>query len=313
MLEEEKVKRECELTSVLSAQPSGLRSQVYNVPSSSSLLVIGQDSLIGSAIARESESLGVPFFGTSRRAGARWHVDLAASPESWKLPDISSAAILCAATTSLKICEADPQGTHKINTKATIILADRLAAQGSGITFLSTSRVFPPWIENPSESTPPEPVTEYGRQKLAVEEYLLRNHPTAKIIRLSKVISPSLPLLGVWSRSLDHRETVDAFFDLFLSPIALGSTAQAILQIALGPRPGIFHISASDAISYFDVARFLASLVDADPSLVQPSPSPQPNTPGSSILSCARTMETSSFRPSTSLENLRSAFTGLIP
>jgi len=308
MLEEEKVKRECESTSVLSAQPSGLRSQVYDVPSSSSLLVIGQDSLIGSAIAREAESFGVPFFGTSRRAGARWHVDLAAPPGSWKLPGISSTAILCAATTSLKICETDPQETHKINTKATIILADRLAAQGNGITFLSTSRVFPPWIENPSESTTPEPVTEYGRQKLVVEEYLLRNHPTAKIIRLSKVISPSLPLLGVWSRSLDRKDAVNAFLDLFLSPIALGSAAQAILQIALAPTPGIFHLSASDAISYFEMAQFMVQHQGCDSILVHPAAAPQPNIPGSTILACPRTMKNAPFRPITAMENLHTAF-----
>jgi dTDP-4-dehydrorhamnose reductase len=107
--------------------------------------------------------------------------------------------------------------------------------------------------------------------------------------------------------------SVQAYSDLFLSAVSLRAAAAAILRIALGSVPGIFHISASDALSYFDVARFLASLEDAAPSLVQPSPSPQPNTPGSTILSCARTMETTSFRPSTSLENLRSAFTGLIP
>ena len=308
MLEEEKVKRECESTSVLSAQPSGLRSQVYDVPSSSSLLVIGQDSLIGSAIAREAESFGVPFFGTSRRAGARWHVDLAAPPGSWKLPGISSTAILCAAATSLAKCEADPQETHKINTEATLILADRLAAQGNSITFLSTSRVFPSWIENPPESTIPAPNTEYGRQKLAVEEYLLRNHPTAKIIRLSKVISPSLPLMELWSRSLDRRESLNAFQDFFLSPIALNSAAQAILQIALGLTPGIFHLSASDSISYFEMAQFMAQLQDCEASLVHPASAPQPNTPASTILACPRTMKSTPFRPITAMENLNAAF-----
>jgi dTDP-4-dehydrorhamnose reductase len=304
MLEEEKVNGESEKGSGLKSEVSGFSSPHLH----SSLLVVGQDSLIGSAVAREAESRGVPFLGTSRRAGARWHLDLAAPPKSWKLPEISSAAVFCAATTSLEKCEADPQETHKINTEATLILADRLAAQGNGITFLSTSRVFPPWIENPSEYTTPEPVTQYGRQKFAVEEYLLRNHPTAKIIRLSKVISPSLPLLGLWSRSLDRRETVNAFPDLFLSPIALSSTAQAILQIALGPTPGIFHLSASDAMSYFEMAQFMAQRQGCDSTLVHPSSAPQPNTAESTILACPRTMKTTPFRPITAMENLNAAF-----
>jgi dTDP-4-dehydrorhamnose reductase len=312
MLEEEKVHGERASTSVLSAQFSDFRPQVSGFFSSPSLLIVGGESMIGGALAREAKHLNTPFQVTSRRRDARWPLDLSKHPESWQLPD-TSAAILCAATTSLAKCEAAPQETRKINTEATITLAENLAEQGKSIIFLSTSRVFPPWLENPCESTAPEPVTEYGRQKLAVEEYLLRNHPAAKIIRLSKVISPSLPLLEFWSRSLDRREPVKAFQDFFLSPIALKSSAKAILQISLGPTPGIFHLSASDAISYFEVAQFIARRQDCETSVVQPASSPQSNTPGSTILACPRTIKTTPFRPITAMENLHAAFARSTP
>jgi dTDP-4-dehydrorhamnose reductase len=322
MLDEEKVKVESEKgsglkseisvfessASALRSQPSGFSSPPFTPHFHSSLLLVGLDSMIGSALAREAQSLGIPFSGTSRRAGAQWPLDLAAPPESWTLPENISTAILCAAETNIGACEANPAATRDINTRAVIALADRLAAQGNSITFLSTSRVFPPWIENPPESTIPAPNTEYGRQKLAVEEYLLRNHPTAKIIRLSKVISPSLPLMELWSRSLDRRESLNAFQDFFLSPIALNSAAQAILQIALGLTPGIFHLSASDAISYFEMAQFMAQRQDCDSSVVHPASAPQPNTPASTILACPRTMKSTPFRPITAMENLNAAF-----
>jgi dTDP-4-dehydrorhamnose reductase len=101
---------------------------------------------------------------------------------------------------------------------------------------------------------------------------------------------------------------VNAFSDLFLSPIALNSTAQAILQIALGPTPGIFHLSASDAISFFELAQFMAQRLGCDSTLVHPSSSPQPNTAGSAILACPRTTKTTPFRPITAMENLNAAF-----
>lgn len=303
MLEEEKVKGESERGSVPSPQHSGL----------SSLLLLGFESMIGSALAREAESRSIPSQGTSRRPGARWHLDLDAPPESWQLPEAASTAILCAAETNLDKCERNPSATRKINTTSAISLADRLAALGTHIVFLSTSRVFAPCVEFPDESTAPQPSTEYGRQKLAVEEHLLRHHPSAKIIRLAKIVSPALPLLSSWRQALATGASVQAYSDLFLSAVSLRTAADAILRIALGSVPGIFHISASDALSYLDVARFLASLEGVDPFLVQPLQSPQPNTPGSTILACPRTMEAASFRPSSSLENLRSAFTGLLP
>ena len=148
-------------TSALSSQPSGFSSHPH-----SSLLLVGLDSMIGSALAREAQSLGIPFSGPSRRAGAQWPLDLAAPPESWTLPENISTAILCAAETNIGSCEANPAATRDINTRAVIALADRLADQGATLAFISSSRVFPPWMENPAESTIPAPNTEYGRQKL---------------------------------------------------------------------------------------------------------------------------------------------------
>lgn len=299
------------LISGLKSEVSVFRTTALGFSSLTSLLVVGQESMIGSALARTAESSGIPFIGTSRRPGARWPLDLAATPESWQLPKNASTAILCAAETSVDKCAKNPATTRKINTTSVIELADRLAALGTHIVFLSSRQVFSPCIEFPDESTVPQPVSEYGRQKLDVEEHLLRRHPSAKVIRFAKIVSPALPLLSAWRQAMANGASVQAYADLFLSAVSLCAAADAIMRIALGSVPGIFHVSASDAISYFDLARFLASLEGVDPSLVQPLPSPQPNTHGSAILSCPRTMETTTFRSSTSLENIRSAFNGI--
>jgi len=275
--------------------------------------VIGQDSLIGRELTSVSKLNGQNVLGTSRRPGSKWIIDFCQPSANWNIPQDLDLAIICASRTKIAECESFPSQTGLVNVSSTLKLIDLLGERGVRIVFLSSSLVFSPQVDRPSESTAPEPVTEYGRQKLAVEEHLLRHHPSAKVIRLAKIVSPALPLFSSWRQALIDGTSVQAYSDLFLSAVSLRAAADAILRIALGSVPGIFHISSSDALSYFDAARFLASLEDADPSLVQPSPSPQPNTPGSTILSCARTMETTSFRPSTSLENLRSAFTRLIP
>jgi dTDP-4-dehydrorhamnose reductase len=322
MLEEEKVKVESEKgsglkseisvfessASALRSQPSGFSSPPLTPHFHSSLLLVGLDSMIGSALAREAQSLGIPFSGTSRRAGAQWPLDLAAPPESWTLPENISTAILCAAETNIGSCEANPAATRDINTRAVIALADRLADQGATLAFISSSRVFPPWMENPAESTIPAPNTEYGRQKLEVENHLRIKHPSAKIIRPSKVISPALPLFQIWLDSLAKNQPIRPFQDLFLSPIALELTARAILKIAFCSSPGVFHLAASDSISYFEAAMTIARRHGLDPALVTPILAPQPNRPGSAILSCQRTIKNTDFLPSSAMENLHAAF-----
>lgn len=272
------------------------------------IFIVGGDSMLGSALAGAASARGFPFKCSSRRPGADWPIDLASDPSDWKIPRNSSHAVICAATTGLQECENDPQGTAAINVKATISLVGVLAERGLQIVFLSSSRVFPPHFEYPTEATPPEPVTEYGRQKLAVEKHLLSHLPSAKIIRLAKVVSPSLPLLGSWRRALAAGTSIQAFTDLFLSPVSLPGAANAILEIAVGfPSPGIFHISATDAISYRDLARFLAVRLNANPDLVVGTSSPAPNTPGSSILSSRQTSESTGLRFRTAAQNLDTA------
>jgi len=284
------------------------------ISDSDPLLIVGMDGLVGSSLALEATRLGIPWNGTSRRHGAPCQLDLAEPHAKWQIPTSSkSVAILCAAVTGMEACESDPQGTALINTTATIALADKLADQGASLVFISTSRVFPPWFENPSEITPPAPNTEYGRQKLAVENHLLAKYPTAKIIRPAKIISPHLPLFKNWLHLLTANQPIHPFQDLFLSPVAPNFVTRTILDIALGTASGIFHISASDAISYHQAGLHFASRRGLDCNLVDMSNAPHPNTPGSAILSCTRTIEFTGFRPLSASENLDAALLQEIP
>jgi len=278
------------------------------ISDSTPLLIVGMDGLVGSSLGLEATRLGIPWNGTSRRHGAPCHLDLAEPHAKWQIPtSFKSIAILCAAVTGMEACESDPQGAALINTTATIALADKLADEGAALVFISSSRVFPSWLDSPSETTPPAPSTEYGRQKLAVENHLLRRHPTAKIIRLTKIISSDLPLFKNWIDFLNANQPIHPFQDLFLSPIALNSTSRAILDIARGNASGIFHISASDAISYHQAAMHIAHRRGLDSAFVETANAPQPNTRSSAILSCNRTIEVTGFRPLSAIENLDEA------
>lgn len=272
------------------------------------LLVVGGDSHIGRTISESCRLQGIPCEVTSRRPGSQHHVDLSQDSITWTLPKGFSHAVICAGITGLDACESDPSGSRLVNVDATIVLADTLARQGAKMVFLSSSRVYPPWIENPSEITSPQPNTEYGRQKLTVEELLLREHLSAKIIRPAKIISPDLPLFSGWIQSLSAGKAISAYSDLFLSPVAVGVAANAIIDISNCGHSGIFHLSAANAISYLEVARWLAERHSFNPALVRPEQAPCPNTPDSATLTCERATEMTGFRPLNAIRNLEIAF-----
>ncbi|MEI8284801.1 MAG: sugar nucleotide-binding protein [bacterium] len=272
------------------------------------ILIVGGTSTIGQAIIHQAERMALTCAFTCRKPGASHFLDLKFPSHSWEFPEKVETAILCAAVNGLGACETNPLETRAVNVTAMMSLANRLAAQGAKITFLSSNQVFGPNASVPAEDSEPSPATEYGRQKLAVERHLLAKIPGAQIIRLTKVISPALQLFAKWAASLAAGQTISAYSDLFFSPIALDSTVAMILKIASSPHSGIFHLSSADAISYLDAARWLAVRVGTEPSLVQSVPAPSPNTPDSCRLNCKRTVELVGYCISSPMDHLPALF-----
>jgi len=272
------------------------------------ILVIGGSGMIGREIVSAAAHMGLPCEFTLRKPEARHFLDLSLPPKSWSIPKNVESAIICASVSGLNACESDPEGTRAINVSATLILADRLAEQGSLITFLSSSQVFGPEVSVPSESDSPGPVTEYGRQKLVIERHLMEKIPGSQIIRLTKVVSAKLPLFSTWMDFLARGLPVTAFSDLHLSPLSVPAAASGVLAVTRSGCGGVFHLSASDSTSYLEAANLLASRNHFDPSLVISSPSPRPNTPDSCRLCCERSRKLTGFQPRSALENLTEAF-----
>jgi len=251
------------------------------------LLIIGQDSLIGSALANESTARGIHHACTSRRKGAVHRLDLSDPPELWQIPDATTSAILCASIPGITRCESDPEGTSRINVHAAITLARVLASRDIHFTFLSSNQVFAPEIEAPTEDHPVKPLTEYGRQKVAVEEYLEAHPARSTRVRLTKVVSPSLPLFAKWTAKLSHREKIQAFCNVSFSPLAASYVAAFLIDVTTSHEAKTIHLSAKDAISYHNAALWLAKQYGADPSLVESIDAPSPVSPASSRLSAA--------------------------
>jgi dTDP-4-dehydrorhamnose reductase len=272
------------------------------------ILVVGGTSLIGEALIHRVRDQGQEISYTSKRSGTINHLDLSEKPEKWKIPPNVHTAILCAAVTGIANCENSPEATRAINVHATQELARLLADLGARVIFLSSNLVFPPDASAPSESCTPAPATEYGRQKLAVEEFLISKIPNSQIIRPTKVVSPSLPLFLKWKHAILDQQPFEAFTDLYLSPISLKAVAEWVLKIALGKDHGIFHLSASDSISYAEAGKWLLKRLGADASLLIPTCAPNPNTPDSCRLNCSRTSDLTGFQPIGSFQNLEESW-----
>ena len=238
-------------------------------------LIVGGDSEIGAAAYRAITAQGKAAAATTRRrdrvAPERPFLDLAASLDHWAPPPGTQAACFCAAIARLADCANDPQGSAHINVVQTLALAEKLLARGIAVLFLSTNQVFDGRTPHERADAPHSPVSEYGRQKARAEAALLGqmdNGASVAILRLAKVVSDTMPLIGGWIKDLTAAKPIRVFNDLALAPTPTDLVCTAITALLQDRARGIFQLTGPRDVSYADIGGFLAAYLDADQKLV---------------------------------------------
>jgi dTDP-4-dehydrorhamnose reductase len=237
-----------------------------------SVLLVGRDSLIGTALEQRLRDRGCTIFGTSRRdvhpgGGQTYKLDLAAPPSEWVLPDRVDYAVICAGMTNQRLCVENPALARLVNVDHTIAFCRRFLAQGARILFPSTNLVFACDRALQPADSPYAPLTAYAAQKMEVEQFLVGYSDKVSICRLGKVISCTMPLIAGWIGDLRLGKEVQALHDLRMSPVSLAYTVTFLDKILQSSQGGIFQIGGEKEISYCDLARRLAEHFGGDESL----------------------------------------------
>jgi dTDP-4-dehydrorhamnose reductase len=220
-------------------------------------LVVGGDSLVGSAIHAYCRKSGIAVEISSRRPRANGlFLDLR-DPDFAPLARASYGfAFLCAAVTDMRACQEDPALTRQVNVANTIELMRRLADRGTHLVFLSSSQVFDGETANPAEDAATCPKNEYGAQKLAVEQAIERHELPAAILRPTKILaSHPVGVFKAWFEALAKGEAIQAATNMALSPVMVDDVARAAGLLAGGRHRGIWHLGANDEMTYFEAAR----------------------------------------------------------
>ena len=262
-------------------------------------LIVGGDSAIGRALAAELRSRGLDVAMTSRRPDRdrdAVFLDLETLEGLDDLPGVSHVALL-AAETRFSVCAAEPERTQRINVEAPVAIAARAReVWDARVLFFSSIAVHDGSIDRVSEDARPAPNSLYGEQKLAVEDALFAAHDNIAALRPAKVVDGAFPLFANWADALARGEVVEPFSDMLVSPVWIGDVARIAAKLMCDTgEAGVFQISASDQMSYADIATYIADRTGCDPALVQSSRAVDrldPATlwlPKSARLDCART------------------------
>lgn len=249
-------------------------------------LIIGGDGLIGGHLYQALAGNGLAVFRTSRRGGGGGTTvffDLqtpgldAGSNSSLRelVKETQPTVFFAAGVTGLKECASVPDVTRSLNVTNTALIVEELIHAGCFVVYLSSNAVFSGVRPYPRESERPDPVSEYGRQKAAVETRFrdmaggaVENGRIA-IARLTKVLPDAKGLVQGWVASLRGGSRIQALTDQVLSPVSLPFVTQCLMKVASLRLGGIYHFSGDKDLSYREFAVMLARAIGVGSELVE--------------------------------------------
>lgn len=195
-------------------------------------------------------------------------------PDAFLRPARAYVAI-CGGIANVAACSRDPAGSRQVNVTNTMRLIDDLAVHGYRPIYFSTSAVFDGTRSRYDESTPPSPLHEYGKQKAAMEDYVLSQVPGGIVVRLSKVLSADCRerhLLSEWLERVRENRPLECISAESFSPTAAADIAAAILRLMEGGHSGLFHVAAMEGYRRDDLARLFLGIVGSDLPIIRRGP-----------------------------------------
>lgn len=176
-----------------------------------------------------------------------------------------------AAWTAVDACEEDPPRAFRVNALGTRHVAEGARLVGAHVCYVSTDYVFDGEAGRPyHEWDEPRPLSVYGRSKLGGEREL---DDGATVVRSAWICGRyGSNMVKTILRLLEGEAPLRFVDDQRGSPTVAGDLAERVVELALGRRPGIFHVTNAGDASWYELARWVVEAAGGDSERVEPIP-----------------------------------------
>ncbi len=230
------------------------------------ILITGSKGQLGRELAETLPEQGHEAVALSRSeldvadAGAVERAVEAHSPE---------LVINAAAYTDVDGCEKESDLAYSVNALGPRNLAQVCERWGCELLHVSTNYVFDGEGTRPYEPfDPANPISAYGRTKLAGEEYV--KHLTSRwyVVRSAGVYGRGHNFVRTMLRLSRERDVLKVKADEFISPTYARDLAEGIVGVLEARRYGLYHVTNAGSCSWHEFAREIFGLAGVEVEVV---------------------------------------------
>lgn len=174
-----------------------------------------------------------------------------------------------AAYTNVDGCEEATDLAYLVNAFGPRNLAQACERRGCGLLHVSTNYVFDGRGERPYEPfDPPNPISAYGRTKLAGEEHVMRLTNRWYVVRSAGVYGRGHNFVRTMLRVAKERGSLKVKDDEFISPTYARDLAEGIAGIVEDGRYGLYHLTNAGSCSWYEFTREIFRLAGVETEVV---------------------------------------------
>jgi dTDP-4-dehydrorhamnose reductase len=227
----------------------------------------------------------LPERGHETVALARGQLDVADPEAVERTVEVHSPELLinAAAYTNVDGCETEPELAYSVNALGPRNLAQACERLGCELLHVSTNYVFDGEGERPYEPYDlPNPISAYGRTKLAGEEYVKHLMNRWYVVRSAGVYGRGHNFVRTMLRLGGERDVLKVKDDEFISPTYARDLAEGITEIVEAERYGLYHLTNAGSCSWYTFTQEIFRLAEVEVELIPipgseyPSPAARP-------------------------------------
>jgi len=240
-------------------------------------VVIGASGLIGGYVLRDALMGGAQAMGTycaHQRPGLkRLDIGDQGGLGQFLEDEQPSVVYLAAALPNVDWVEDHPEESARVNVTGALALISRLRGSKATLVYYSSDYVFDGRTGPYVEEDEPDPVNEYGRQKLAVERAIQRQLDNWLILRVTVVYGWEPLRKNFVQRSVSELRSggrVQAPVDQFGNPTYAPDLARASRELVRKPARGLFHLVGEARTCRYELALEMAQVFELPCDLIRP-------------------------------------------
>jgi dTDP-4-dehydrorhamnose reductase len=235
-------------------------------------LIAGANGQLGRCLQKTLDSRGFDFVALSRSELDVTNIGQVTELVNSTKPDV---VINAAAYTNVEQAEIDYDEAFKVNQLGAANFANASRSVNAKLVHFSTDYVFlgngsSPWKVNDLT----EPLSIYGKSKLAGEEEILNKYlEKSLIIRTAWLYSPYGKNFykTMLTKALNSDERVQVVNDQQGQPTSASDLAELTVNaVAKNVASGVFHGTNAGSCSWFEFAQYIFEIAGADPARVTP-------------------------------------------